>query len=260
MKLLLAGSRLTAKCAGRLSLIVILLTWLAALSVTAGKAARPLHEDVTAYLKKVVTTDGQVNYTAAVRDAATLQTLVRQVQTYDLKATTPADREAFYLNAYNLLVIKAVVDAYPLASVMKLPGFFDKKKYAVAGEELTLNELENNKLRKPYADPRIHFALVCGARGCPRLRPEAYAPATLDAQLTDQARQVLQDPQFIRVDAAGKKVLVSEIFKWYEADFKATGKSTLAYINQFRGSKPIPATATVDFYAYDWSLNNQRAK
>ncbi|HEX8428295.1 DUF547 domain-containing protein [Hymenobacter sp.] len=254
MNFLLATRRLAV---GRL-LAVLLIFVVANSPVMAGMAPRSLHEEVTAFLKKVVTSDGQVNYTAARRDAATLHTLIQRVQTFDAAAASAPERKAFYLNAYNLTVIKAVVDAYPVASVMKLPGFFDKEKHVIAGEPLTLNELENNKLRKVYADPRIHFALVCGARGCPRLRAEAYAPATLEAQLTDQARKVLQDPQFIRVDAAGKKVLVSEIFKWYEADFKATGKSTLAYINQYRTAKPLPATATTDFYTYDWTLNDRK--
>ncbi|WP_375435807.1 DUF547 domain-containing protein [uncultured Hymenobacter sp.] len=258
MTFLLAARRLAVSCLVSFLLGTLLLGWLPSFPAVAGNPPRPFHEDVTAFLKKVVTPDGQVNYTAANREAATLQTLVQRVQSFDIYGKTPAERKSFYLNAYNLTVIKAVVDAYPLASVMKMPGFFDKKEHAIAGELLTLNELENNKLRKVYADPRIHFALVCGARGCPRLRAEAYAPATLEAQLTDQARKVLQDPQFIRVDANGKKVLVSEIFKWYEADFKATGKSTLAYINQYRGSKRIPATATTDFYAYDWTLNDRK--
>lgn len=252
-----AARRLTVGRLVALLLSILVLEIGLTSSATASNAPRPFHEDVTAFLKKVVTPDGQVNYTAAGHEAATLQTLVQRVQHFDIYGATSSERKAFYLNAYNLTVIKAVVDAYPLTSVMKLPGFFDKKEHAIAGELLTLNELET-KLRKVYADPRIHFALVCGARGCPRLRAEAYAPATLDAQLTNQARKVLQDPQFIRVEAGGKKVLVSEIFKWYEADFKATSKSTLAYINQFRGSKAIPATAAIDFYSYDWTLNDRK--
>jgi hypothetical protein len=104
---------------------------------------------------------------------------------------------------------------------------------------MTLNDLETNKLRKPYADPRLHLRAGVRGPGCPRLRREAYDPAKLDAQLTEQTQRALQHPRFVRVDEAAKKVLVSEIFKWYEADFKATGKSTLAYINQYRGRQPF---------------------
>lgn len=241
-----------------LVLSTLVLEVVVAFPAVASSAPSSFQEDATVFLKKVVTPDGQVNYTVASREAVALHTLIQRVQSFDALKATPSERKAFYLNAYNLTVIKAVLVAYPLASVMKVPGFFDKKQHAIAGELLTLNDLENNKLRKVYADPRIHFALVCGARGCPRLRAEAYAPATLDAQLTDQTRKVLQDPQFIRVEASTNKVLVSEIFKWYEADFKATGKSTLAYINQYRGAKLIPGTAVLDFYSYDWTLNDRK--
>ena len=237
---------------------LLLLGLLLSTAAQASKVARTFHEDVTAYYQKVVSADGLVNYAALSRDAAPLKLLLRQVNTFDAASASPAERKAFYLNAYNLLVMGAVADNYPLTSVMKVPGFFDKKEYTVAGEKMTLNDLETNKLRKPYADPRIHFALVCGALGCPRLRREAYAPATLDAQLTEQTQRALQDPKFVRVDEAAKKVLISEIFKWYEADFKATGKFTLAYINQYRGRQPIPATYTTDFYSYDWSLNERK--
>ncbi|UOG76893.1 DUF547 domain-containing protein [Hymenobacter tibetensis] len=257
MNFLLAPLRLAAGYTTFFGLLLVAAGLFITPNVTAGAGVRPFHEDVTAFLKKVVTPDGQVNYTLAARDAAALQALVQRVQTFDVYSAKPAERKAFYLNAYNVLVVRAVVHAYPVASVMKLPGFFDKQEYNVAGELLTLNELETNKLRKPYADPRIHFALVCGARSCPRLRSEAYVPASLEAQLNDQTRKVLQDPLFIRLDAGGKKVLVSEIFKWYALDFKNTGKSTVAYINQFRRVK-IPVTAVPDYYAYDWALNDQK--
>jgi hypothetical protein len=258
MNLLRASRRPSAGRIARLMVSAILCSLLPGLPATAGKATPLFYQEMTAFLKKVVTPDGQVNYTAASRETLMLQALTRRVQAYDVYAATPAERKAFYLNAYNLTVIQAIVGAYPLTSVMKLPGFFDKKEYSIAGELLTLNDLETNKLRKTYADPRIHFALVCGARGCPRLRTEAYTPAKLDAQLTEQARMVLQDPQFIRVEAGGKKVQLSEIFKWYEADFKATGKPVLVYINQYRGAKPVPVTAVTSFYLYDWTLNDRK--
>lgn len=250
-------TRVAARIGSRL--LAVLSCWFVlAPAAFAGPVARPFHEDVTAFLRTVVMPDGQVNYAAVVRSKATLGALVSRVQQFDAAAASAAERKAFYLNAYNLLVLNAVADNYPLSSVMKVPGFFDKKTHRVAGETMTLNDLENNKLRKPYADARIHFALVCGARGCPVLRRDAYAPTTLDAQLTQQTQRALQDPKFIRVDAASKKVQLSEIFKWYDADFRATGKSNLAFINQYRGKQPIPANYTTDFYTYDWTLNDHK--
>lgn len=226
----------------------------------ASRAAPPtatLPAAATVFFKKFVDASGHVNYAAIKRNPLELKALLRRVETFDAAAAAPDERKAFYLNAYNLLVIDQVVQRYPLASVEKVPGFFDKILVRVAGDQLTLNDLEKLKLREPYNDPRIHFALVCAAKGCPRLNREAYTGNSLDTQLTVQARRVLQDPAFIRVDAASKKVLLSQIFKWYEADFKASGKTGLAYVNQFRDRKLIPAGYAVDYYPYDWTLNQQ---
>ncbi len=237
-------------------------TALSLLAVPAGAAvAAPpasLPAATSSFLAKFVDADGNVNYAAIKRNPLELSGLLKRVETFDAAAAKPADREAFYLNAYNLLVIGEVVARYPLESVQKVPGFFDKNLVSVAGEKLTLNNLEAQKLRQPYNDPRVHFALVCGAKGCPRLSRAAYVGNQLDAQLTIQARKVLQDPAFIRVDDKAKKVQLSQIFKWYEADFKASGKTGVAYVNQFREAKPVPATYAVDYYPYSWVLNSQK--
>jgi hypothetical protein len=229
-----------------------------AFSADAPPPAATLPGAITNFYKKFVDTEGNVNYAAIKRNPLELKALLRRIETFDANAALPTDREAFYLNAYNMLVIGEVVSRYPLESVQKVPGFFDKNLVSVAGDKLTLNDLEARKIRQPYADPRTHFALVCAALGCPRFNREAYVGNILDAQLTVQARRVLQDPKFVRLDASAKKVHLSQIFKWYEADFKASGKTGLAYVNQFRDGKQIPATYTVDYYPYDWKLNEQK--
>ena len=227
-------------------------------AVAAAPPVPALPAATSVFLGKFVNKEGNVNYAAIKRNPLELQGLLKRVESFDATAATAPDREAFYLNAYNLLVIGEVVARYPLESVEKVPGFFDKNLVSVAGEKLTLNDLEARKLRQPYADPRVHFALVCGAKGCPRLNRAAYVGNQLDAQLTIQARQVLQDPAFIRVDAQGHKAQLSQIFKWYEGDFKASGKTGVAYVNQFREKKTIPATYAVSYYPYDWALNAQK--
>jgi hypothetical protein len=227
-------------------------------TVAATPPAATLPAATSAFLARFVDAAGNVDYAALKRNPGELQGLLKQVAAFDAAAAKPADREAFYLNAYNLLVIGKIVERYPLESVEKVPGFFDKSLVSVAGEKLTLNDLEAKKLRQPYADPRVHFALVCGARGCPRLSRAAYVGSQLDAQLTTQATKVLQDPAFVRIDAKNRKVLLSQVFNWYQGDFQATGKTNVAYVNQFREGKTIPATYAVDYYPYDWALNGQK--
>ena len=218
----------------------------------------PLPQVTSAYFAKFVDENGNVNYGAIKRNPLELKALVKRYETFDASAAPAPDREAFYLNAYNVMVINEVVAHYPAASVQKIAGFFDKNQVTVAGEKMTLNDLEAKKLREPFHDPRVHFALVCGAKGCPRLSRQAFVGNQVDAQLTVQARKVLQDPRFIRVNDADKKVQISEIFKWYESDFKASGKTGPAYINQFRDGKTIPATYAVEYYPYDWALNDRK--
>lgn len=242
----------------RLALAAALLLGGATAPAVAAPPMAALPQATTAYFAKFVDENGNVNYGAIKRNPLEIKALVKRYETTDAKMLADADREAFYLNAYNIMVISEVAAHYPAESVQKIPGFFDKNLVTVAGEKMTLNDLEAKKLREPFHDPRIHFALVCGAKGCPRLNRQAFVGNQVDAQLTVQARKVLQDPKFIRVNDAAKKVQISEIFKWYEADFKTTGKTGLAYINQFRDSKSIPATYAVEYYTYDWALNDRK--
>lgn len=202
---------------------------------------------------------GQVNYKTLLQHKKQLQQLVQQLGDYDVSQASASERKAFYLNAYNVLVLQQVLQHYPVKSVMDIPGFFDKTRFKIAGQQLTLNDLESKKLREPFEDARVHFALVCAAMSCPPLRNEAYMPAAVEQQLEDQTRHTLQHPQFIKVQPGGKRVLVSEIFKWYRPDFLAEASSVLNYINQYR-QEPIPVAYTLAYYPYNWQLNDTSAK
>jgi len=148
---------------------------------------------------------------------------------------------------------------YPLQSVQDMPGFFNKTLHRVGGEQLTLDQLETDKLRKIYDDPRLHFALVCGTQSCPRLNRTAYVGAELFVQLNNQAKFALADPAYVKVNPDAKLVQLPEIFKWYEADFSASGKTGVLYVNQFRKEKGayLPTWFAVEYYPYNWSLNDQ---
>lgn len=196
--------------------------------------------------------EGMVDYKSVKKHEQNLKTLIHFIGAAAVDEYEKDVRKAFYLNAYNLIVIHKILFYYPLNSPMDIPGFFDKEKNKIGGEQLTLNEIENTKIREVYKDPRIHFVLVCAAKGCPKLAPFAYTANQLDHQLDLQTRKALDDPGFIKKD--GNTVYVSEIFKWYRNDFSGTDQGVLAYINQYR-TKKLPNDAILDFYPYDWSLN-----
>lgn len=209
-----------------------------------------------AFLKQNVK-NGLVNYQGIKGNSTDLDKLIQQIETQKLAGKTALEKKAFYINAYNILVIKSVVANYPLKSPLDVAGFFDVKKHKIAGENLTLNDIENKKLRAIYNDARIHFVLVCAAKGCPKIVNYAYLPEKLNVQLNIRTRFAINNSNFIRVDKSNKKVLVSEIFKWYEKDFlsKAT-PNIIAYLNQFRKEKIAPEFS-MDYYTYDWKLNKQ---
>ncbi|MEN7549542.1 DUF547 domain-containing protein [Rapidithrix thailandica] len=201
---------------------------------------------------------GLVAYQALLTDRTELDELINLVATVSVDHLSQTQKKAFYINSYNLLVIKGIVNKYPVESPLKIEGFFDKVEYRVAGEVMTLNDLENHKLREGIQDARIHFVLVCAAHGCPRLVNFAYRPEHLAAQLEQQTRQALNDRNFIRVDKRQKQVLISEIFKWYEKDFIKESGSVRKFLNLYRTEK-IPSGFRLEYYPYDWSLNEQKS-
>lgn len=204
---------------------------------------------------KMNVADGSVNYTAISKNPALLNELYTLVGRIKVNKTDAKAYQSFWINAYNLSVIKAVVDAYPISSPMDIKGFFDKKEHLLSGQEMTLNYLENELLRANFDEARFHFVLVCGAISCPPIVNFAYTPEKLDAQMEKQAKLALNNNTFLKVDNGSKKVSLSEIFRWYTEDFTKNGKTLIDYINTYRLRK-IPTDYKVDYYSYDWTLNN----
>jgi len=200
-------------------------------------------------------TNGKVDYAKA-KTSSTLKTLITRVENTNLSNADDLNKKAFYINAYNLLVINAAAKAYPLGAVTEISGFFDKKKHKVAGQTFTLNNLEKEKLLKATKDARLHFVLVCGAVDCPPIVNFAYTPEKLDMQMETQTRKALNSPNFIKVN--GNKVELSQIFKWYTKDFGGSQKSVIRFINKYRKNILNPS-AKFSYYNYNWQLNDHSA-
>ena len=202
--------------------------------------------------------DGRVDYGAIHNNPERLNTLAREIAGFDPGKLPEGDpQKAFWINAYNILVIKGIIDHYPTDSPLSIPGFFKEIKHPVAGQMLTLDEIEHERIRAAYGDARIHFALVCAARGCPPIRNQAYRPEILNAQLETSTRQILNNPAFIRIDPAKKSAAISEIFKWFRGDFESGGATVRDFINRYL-NEDIPGDFTITFYSYDWQLNDSQ--
>lgn len=206
------------------------------------------------FLKQYVS-QGLVDYKAIKTQPAQLQGLLAMISKINFKNLEGNEQKAALINAYNILVIKAVVDAYPISSPLDVKDFFSAKKYKVGDELMSLDYLEKEFLYKKHPDAKLHFALVCAATGCPKLSSMAYRADILDKQLEMQTRKTLNNPNFIR--QTGSKVLLSEIFKWYGNHFNAEAKDVVSFINNYR-SRDIDAAAKIDYYTYVWDLNEPR--
>ncbi len=225
------------------------------LNAQAQPTPKTFTEGVQPFLQNHVE-NGRVDYAQLKKSGKDLAELYKQIGAVSLSGASDAEKKAFYINAYNIVVIQQVVQAFPLKSPLDKDGFFDKSKHRIAGQELTLNQLEKDKLLAAFGDVRVHFVVVCAAISCPPLADFAYTPDKLDAQLDERTKLALNDSQFIRVNKSGKKVEVSKIFDWYKADFNQSGKSLLTFINTYRREK-IPADYAVGFYEYNWTLNGR---
>lgn len=222
-------------------------------------------------LCRFVDTHGYVCYRGWKHDADAMHALhayLCSLGAVDLSQPASRDAElAFYINAYNALVIWGILQEYPTVSIQQHNRkgadyrIFDDLEIWLGGEYLSLNQIENDRLRV-LGDYRIHFALVCAAKGCPRLLNRAYSASTVDSQLTLNAMEFFACPTHFRLCKLTGCVKVSPILKWYREDFGETDAEVLATIYPH-----LPAEAQkyiachpqtcVKYLGYDWGLNDR---
>ncbi|WP_044405006.1 DUF547 domain-containing protein [Lacinutrix sp. Hel_I_90] len=234
--------------------IVMVVLFLGDFSVQAQNLDRFFNKTEAFFKANVI--NGKVAYDAIKKDQTALNEVLKIAEGISVQKGAAANYQAFWINAYNLSVIKGIVDNYPINSPLDHKGFFDKTTYNLGGMAVTLNAIENKLLRENFKDPRFHFVLVCGALGCPPLISKAYLPDTLELQLETQTRLALNG-RFLKVDTANKKVEGSELLKWYKTDFTRNGLTEIDFINTYR-TKKIPTDYTLTYFTYNWSLNKQK--
>ena len=225
-------------------------------------------------LKTYVSESGEVDYAALKADRADLDEYVSR-----LGESSPTNRPeqfpdtaaelAYWLNAYNALVIRGVVDNYPTHSVTRLGylyGFFRRKDYIAGGTRLSLKHIEDKIIRQQFGDPRIHFGLVCASISCPLLPREAFTNELLDEQLERLARQFINDRQNVTIRAGSREVWLNKIFDWYKKDFeepKEPGgrrQTLLDYLRRYLQEDTLKVLEGVKkpkikYYSYNWDLN-----
>lgn len=213
----------------------------------------PIDEAPYAALLSAHVTDGRVDYRGFAADGAKLDAWLVTV------ANAPADEPlGFWIDAYNALVIDAILAAPVMPpKITDVTGFFDVAKYRMAGRLWTLNQAETY-LRGTWNDPRVHFALNCGAKSCPKLAATPYPddPVALDARLESATVAFLGSRDGVFVDHASKKVWLSRLFEWYAADFKPTVPAFIsAHAADPAVKQAISEGYAIDYQGYSWIPN-----
>ncbi|MEQ9302194.1 MAG: DUF547 domain-containing protein [Cyclobacteriaceae bacterium] len=214
--------------------------------------AQTFFDNVTVFVSKYVENE-RVDYSAIRQNSELLDSLIANIATMDTSTMDLTTLKAFYINSYNLLVIDLVLAYYPIESCLEIDGFFDKVKHLMAGDSITLDQIEKSRL-KPMGDEKVHFALVCASLSCPPL--DAFTPENVDLSLNlIRVNYINSDKAVIITE--DKRVLISRIFDWYQDDFLQHAPSLREYINFFR-YKSLPKKVDLEYQPYDWALNDLR--
>ena len=227
--------------------------------------------------------DGLVYYRALRSDRSRLDRYVSAISGTDVASRPREEQIAFWINAYNALALKTVVDHYPIGqrskeyparSIRQIPGAFERTTHRVAGKSVTLDQIEQNVLAG-FGDPRVFLALGRGAVGSGRLRSEAFSGASLERQLTEVANECATRAQCVDINRTANEVRVSSIFSWRQKEFTAVYADKADKI--FAARSPVeravlaliwprmlttereflePNQFKVAYIPFDWSLND----
>lgn len=228
------------------------------------------------FLSKYVSS-GLVSYKLIHNDSIDFENEVAEfaaVSETEFKNFNRSEQIAYFINAYNLYTIKAIVDNYPVSSIKDISGVWNRLRFQAAGRKMTLDNIEHDYLRKKFKEPRIHSAIVCASISCPELWDRPFTPDSLEWQLNYRASAFANDTNRNSVDTVRHEVSLSKILKWYGNDFidrykpkdrfnKLSDKksATVNFLFQYWPEPVRQAVTTrkvkVSYKKYDWNLNER---
>ena len=229
------------------------------------------HASWNMLLARYVDERGNVNYTAWKENTADLRALsayLAHLSQADVeRRSSRAAQMAFWINAYNAVTIRGILREYPTDSIRnhtaRVLGYniWHDLLLQVGDSTISLDDIEHSVLR-PMGDPRIHFAIVCASRSCPKLHNEAYTADRLDEQLADNAREFFANPLHFRYNAQRGTMQLSSILDWFGEDFGSNQREQLATIATYLPDDAsrrlaLSGSARVSYLDYDWGLNDQ---
>ena len=171
------------------------------------------------------------------------------------------EQMAYWINMYNALTIKVILDNYPVDSIRKIssglfsPGPWKLKLITVEGFNLTLNQIEHEILRPIWKDKRIHYAVNCANIGYPNLLITPFTGTNVNNQLDFAAKTYIQHPRGLTID--GNTLRLSSIYKWYKEDF-GIKQDLLKHLAEYSADSKKESILNWKGsikYSYDWNLN-----
>jgi hypothetical protein len=200
-------------------------------------------------------------------DRELLDRYIAQLAELPISTYNRDEQMAFWINLYNALLVRLVIDHYPIASVLDVetrPGRHDPwnlKLVEIEGHELSLDDIEDGILGAVWQDPRVYYALSCAALGCPDLRPVPYTGRRLEEELTDAAMDYVNDRRCVRLD--DDRLIVSSIYRWHRGDFGGSDDGVISHLMAFAGPDLAMRLQRFDHIsgdAFDWRLNDAPAR
>ena len=243
----------------------------AALLAFAVAAAAPDASLLQSVLTRFVTDNGKVDYSGIKANSGELDRFVRQLadvspDSHPALYPTRDHRLAYWLNAYNALVLHAIAREYPekrtrLAGKVGQYVFFFRMKHTVGGVQRTLDDIEARSIRRAFHDPRIHFAIVCASAGCPWLSRQVYTAENVQDRLEDDAKRYFSQARNFRLEEPRRVVRLPKIFDWFKDDFGSTPQKVLDFVSRYRPAEAKSlktGTWNIRYFDYDWSPNDVR--
>ena len=248
-----------------------------------------IYEDYAEILKNYAGESGMVNYKMLKRKKPELKTTLNKfarISPAEYNSWTKNEKIAFWLNAYNLHLLKIITYNYPIeasryrlifwppTSIRHIQGIWSDYKIIIMNEEFTLAEIDRRFFRNTFDDPRVFFAIFRASMSSPPLRNELYKGKKLDQQLDDQVRKFLVSPNGLKIDRNEQEVHLSAILQFntygqyfmnkYQTDKKFKDhepyvRAVLNFITNYTSDQNVyyleRSIYSIKFIKYDWRLN-----
>ncbi|MFZ0610819.1 MAG: DUF547 domain-containing protein [Desulfobacterales bacterium] len=203
---------------------------------------------------------GQVS----VADRTALERYIRRLAQTEVSRLNRNEQKAFWINLYNALTVKVILDHYPVRSIRAIdisPGLFSdgpwgNKLVSVEGQEVSLDDIEHRILRPIWQDARIHYGVNCASIGCPNLPPAAFTAENTDELLEKGAREFVNSPRGARVENG--KLTVSSLYVWFQSDFGGTDAGVIDHLKKYARADlraQLDRVTRISDHRYDWTLN-----